>query len=195
MNGDTATKTKWRGWSLVKWVVGVVTIFAILGAFFWLFFYSVYFANLSFIIPLRYWYEDVYWKAESLVLKPTRVYPLFDPVYTISVDKADVAGAYTYSLWGVVSRVDAGNKTIYILGSDGREYIFVSNNYSFNFTGPANKDFSQMGIAAFKGAKVLAKWQDARSLYAIKKAYDQNKTAPINQNTVGENLTFKIFSN
>ena len=91
--------------------------------------------------------------------------------------------------------MDAGNKAIYILGSDGREYIFISNNYAFNFTGPVSKDFGQDGIAAFKGAKVLAVWQDARSLYAIKKAYDQNKTAPINQNTVGENLTFKIFSN
>ena len=145
--------------------------------------------------PLRNWYQDTYWKTESLIFKPVRAYPPFDPVYTISVDKADVAGAYIYSLWGTVSGVGTNSKAVYILGSDGKEYIFTLNSYGFTFTGPASKDFGLVGITAFNGAKILAVWQDTRSLDAIKKAHEQNRTAPINQGVIGENLILKMFGN
>ena len=193
MNGDAPATIEKIGWTFIKWIIGLVIIFSILGIFFWAFFYSVYFANLSIIIPLRNWYQDTYWKTESLVFKPVRTYPPFEPIYTISVDKSDVPDAYTYSLWGTVSRVDTGGKTIYILGSDGNEYVFALTIYGLSFTGTAGKDFDQEGMAAFKGAKVLASWPDAKSLAEIKKAYEQNKTDPINPGITGGNLILKVF--
>ena len=158
MDGDTPAKIEKFSWNFIKWTAGLVIFFSILGIFFWIFFYSTYFANLSFIIPLRNWYQNTYWKTESLVFKPVRVYPPFDPVYTISVDRSSVAGAYRYSLWGTVSSADTANKAIHILGSDGKEYIFALSSYGISITGPVSKDFGQEGIAAFKGAKVLAKY-------------------------------------
>ena len=180
---------------VVKLVTLIVLSVAVFITCFWLIFYSDFAANLSFIIPTRIWYQNTYWQAEGLFIKPARTYPPFDPVYTISVDKSSVAGAYRYSLWGTVSSMDTGNKAIYILGSDGKEYVFALSSYGLSFTGAASKDFGQEGIAAFKGAKVLASWQDTRSLAAIKKAYEQDRLAPINQGTVGENLILKMFGN
>lgn len=92
-------------------------------------------------------------------MKPVRTYPPFDPVYTISVDKSDVEDTYKYSLWGTVSSVNTSGKAIFVLGSDGNGYVFNLNSYGLSITGAVSKDFSQGGIAAFKGAKVLASWQ------------------------------------
>lgn len=188
MNADTLAKIEVFGWGLIKCVIRLVTVVSILYTFFWMFFYSTYFANLSFIIPLRNWYQNTYWKTESLVFKPFRIYPPFNPVYTISVDKSDVKGTYKYSLWGTVSSVDTNNKAIYILGSDGKEYVFALSSYGFIFIGPVSKDFGLVGITTFKGAKILAEWQDTRSLGTIKKVYGQNRIAPINQSAVEGSL-------
>jgi len=195
MDGDTTAKINGGGWSFVKWAVYSLVSVSILTTLFWLLFYSAYFANLSFIIQLRNWYQNTYWKVKSLAFSPVRAYPPFDPIYTISVDKSDVAGVYRYSLWGKVSSVDLGNKAIYILGSDGNEYAFSLSSYGLSFSGPAGADFGQEGMDIFKGAKVLASWQDARSLNSIKKAYEQNRTAPVNRGAVGGNLILQMFSN
>lgn len=176
---------------LVTLIVLVITIFI---TFFWAIFYSDYAANLSFIIPTRIWYQNTYWQAEGLFMKPVRTYPPFDPIYTISVDKSDVKDTYKYSLWGTVSQVDMGNKAIYVLGGDGREYAFALNNYGFSFTGSVSKDFDQGGIATFEGAKVLLSWQDTKSLNAIKKAYGQNRVAPINQDAAQGSLILKFIN-
>jgi len=180
---------------VVKLITLVILIITILITFFRAIFYSDYTANLSLIIPTRIWYQNTYWQAEGLFIKPVRTYPPFDPIYTISVDRSDVKGTYKYSLWGTVSLVDTNNKTIYVLGSDGREYVFTLNSYGFSFTGSVSKDFGQEGIAAFKGAKVLLSWQDTKSLNAIKKAYGQNRIAPINQGAIQGSLILKFINN
>lgn len=116
---------------ILKWGGAALVILAILGGIFWTLFYSSYFANLPFVIPLRNFYQNTFWQFEGIFIKSNAIYPPFNPVYTIQVQRPLQSGANTYTLIGTFSSLDAKNGIIYIKGIDNNVYPFYLDTFFF----------------------------------------------------------------
>lgn len=198
MNEDTFQKL-W--WGIIKWTIGIIGTLAILGGIFRALFYSVNLANLSFIIPLRNWYQDTYWKAEWLFSKPQRRFPPFDPVYNLYTDGIVSNETFHYIFRGYFVKLDDLNKLIFLGDSQGKRFIFYNDSWKENAN--TDNDFPMFQITGnfpygrgaqshvtIRGKDYLSnlpkntifevRWTDTRSLKQIEKDYALNPDKPLN---------------
>jgi len=165
----------------VWWAIGIVGGLAYLALLFWLLFYSVYAANIPFIIPLRNWYQDTYWKVERLVLKPVRTYPPFDPIYAIQVKNILPKIGYTYRLIGIFFGINSYDKTLDIKSFNNHHYYFdINESLRFTYSDIKPEDYIY-GLSKLLGKSIIeVEWNDQRSLYQIEKDYYKNSAAFLN---------------
>lgn len=188
---------------IIKFILISVIFIGAITSFFWGLFYSNYFANLAFTIPLRNWYQGTYWKIEGMFLKPQRFYPPFDPVYEFQVQEV-TSDTYVYSFWGTFTKFDIEKGIIYLRDKQGRLYGFeigqdwpLLDNGTVNPTDfiniPSTKKFDQSSInvddkAYTTSSKITILWDDKRTLIKIFDDFSKNSNIPLNQNSV------KLFS-
>lgn len=127
MNDEGVEKTEKATRSFVVWAISIAVIFIVVGGFLWALLYSAYFANLSFIIPIRNFYQEAYWKVGGTILGK-KTYPPLDPIYTIQPQKPLQAGLNTYTMIGTLSKLDSGNGLLYVKGADQHVYVFSADN-------------------------------------------------------------------
>ncbi|HKC04467.1 MAG TPA: hypothetical protein VKC54_01200 [Patescibacteria group bacterium] len=192
MDNSKATKLYF---AIIKWTIGLLLTvgFALL---FWAIFYSSYFANLSFVIPLRIWYQESLWTVEKLAIKPVRRVPPFDPIYTIGVETPE-NGNYIYALWGTFVSADINTDIVKLKGFDGNVYTFlVGNNWKSIDNGslslPPAKPFDtvvannhiNVDTSPYTSQSIIViRWDDKRTLYQIEKDYSADSSTPLNKNS------------
>ncbi|HUD20016.1 MAG TPA: hypothetical protein VMR81_06265 [Patescibacteria group bacterium] len=175
VGGKPSKKIDKRVW----WTVGIVAAFLYIGFLFWLLFYSVYVANLSFVIPLRAWYQNAYWQAEGVLWQKHRTYPPFNPIYAIQPISSDAkTNTYLYQFFGTFSSVDWRTRTLFMKGYDNNIYSFIIPIAMID-----NMDADTIGIDTPAAAKNITEiqWNDAREFQQMMIGYSKNKLAPLNQ--------------
>jgi len=199
---ETSQKVERVGWGIIKWMLGIVITFSLLAFSFWLLFYSNFFANLSFIVPLRNWYQNTYWGMESHFLKRQRDYPPFDPIYTTRVYRIEADRTFTFVFLGKFSDIDLPKQIIHLTGYDGNIYAFdISRSLYDDGKGaiwlhvaslenpliinekvfPRDNIVNITGIIPFSNKTVFqVYWNDSRTLNQIQSDYVKNGSQAIN---------------
>ena len=91
----------------------------------------ILFCQLALRDPTRNFYQNTFWQFEGIFIKSNAIYPPFNPVYTIQVQRPLQSGANTYTLIGTFSSLDAKNGIIYIKGIDNNVYPFYLDTFFF----------------------------------------------------------------
>ena len=174
-----------------KWFWMVVVLISPVGTF-WLVFYSVFTANLPYIIPLRDWYQNTYWKAERVITSNTRdTYPYLDPVYTVMPQKSLFDNTNVYLLRGEFINIDSKEFTIEVLGHDRKTYFFKVGDNLFtknNTQITSSSDYApKMEVINLNShlipysTRLGIMWDDKRTLYEIINQYGDNPQRPLNE--------------
>lgn len=159
----------------MKWTVGILIILSILGTFFWTIFYSVNFANFNFVIPLRNWYQDTYFKVIAVLVPSQKAFKPANLIWPIQVlDSTN--GMYTYRFLGTYSRINSSNQTLYLQGSDNRIYSFIIPRNQIQ-----NEDPNISGLYTSSTNSIFdITWTDKRTLSQILSIFSKDPTIPIN---------------
>ena len=194
------------GWRIIKWTLGIVVTLGFLGGIFWAIFYWDYTANLTFIIPARIWYQNIYWQVEGRFVTKRNIYPPYDPIYTIQSVGTLGTTSNHYIFIGNFASIDIYTETMRLKGSDGKLYNFNVSRDVSPIQNQANQTVflpmlsiykyltddarrSESGIIDAAQMKFLTtdqievKWADNRSLYQIFNDYRKNIDTPINLNS------------
>lgn len=184
------------------WALGITVSLSIIALVFWALLYSSSLANLSFVIPIRNFYQEAYWKIGGFVLSNQKNYPPLAPIYTIQPQKALQPGMYTYTFIGTFSKLDIKNTTIYLKSANQKTYTFNINSSLLEdddlwlkiykttsvYLLGSNLKFSSSrqvlvngGVIAAQPTTVGIRWNDTRTLVQIEKAYNENSQIPLNQ--------------
>lgn len=169
------------GLGIIKWAIITTVTLGILGLIFWALFYSVYFANLPFVIPLRSWYQNTYWTAKNIVTKPTGKYPPSSPIYPIQPVNI---GQFNYKFLGTFSKLNDTGSVVYLKGYDNNIYAFILTQSPDDIGIVANDN------PASPKNVVQILWNDPRTLQQILASYKADSQTPLNSDSSPISLTY-----
>lgn len=196
--------------TVIKIIFWLFVLFGIPGVIFWAVFYSDYFANLTFIIPARNWYQKTYWQIESLyVTKNNLPTPPFKPLYTFQAETD--AGLNNYIFRGTYYGIDTQKGLIYLSGYNDKIYAFsygdgydsMNNGYlaQAQNTNPNSPTIKlspniQYTIGIDKNpyspkSSFYVQWDDKRTMTQLLKDYANDPSFPLDANSTQQLILIK----
>lgn len=177
MDNEISTKIEKAGWNIIKSTIIVIFSLGLTIIIFWTLLYSNILANILPIITLRAWYQNAYWKVESLFLKSQRGYPPFKPLYIVQPIRDPL---YKYSFVG--KYFNSNSKTIELRAYNDRVYTFKLTGQTID---NGNDDLQNMTDTQpnqnLSKASIIVFWDDRRSLSQILDG--ANKGIPLNDDS------------